>query len=93
MRNPYAAVCVYKNDYVSDNPSNWRGTCDLDSIDSWYYLYYRCYNGNGTENINTPVELNVPIKYTNTNGNSINENRYIDGTISANNIYYYIIDY
>lgn len=57
MTNPYAAVCVYNNNYVTGNPSDWSGTTALS--DNWYYLYINCFwgpaSGTALTTINVPT--------------------------------------
>ncbi|MCH3992560.1 MAG: hypothetical protein LKH27_06215 [Prevotella sp.] len=88
MINPYAAVCVYKNNYVTGNPSDWSGTTALSG--DWYYLYKNCFWGNAPGQIS--LGLNIPITYINNSGNAVKGSSWIYDTISANYIYQYIID-
>ncbi len=84
MINPYAAVCVYNNNYVTGNPSDWSGTTALS--DNWYYLYKNCSSGK------ISLGMKIPITYLNSSGHTVNRSSYIYDTISANYIYQYIID-
>lgn len=87
MTNPYAAICVYKNKYVTGNPSDWSGTTALRG--DWYYLYKNCF-WEGSEQISLGME--IPITYINSSRQTVNRSSYIYDTISANYIYQYIID-
>lgn len=84
MINPYAAVCVYNNNYVTGNPSDWSGTTALNG--DWYYLYKNCSSGK------ISLGMKIPITYINSSGYTVNGSSYIYDTISANYIYQYIIN-
>ena len=78
MTNPYAAVCVYNNNYILQPPHDNNGLTDFVlSNNKWYYCYIR--------SLNSTITANIAInKSTNYKG--------IIEQVSANNIYQYIID-
>jgi len=57
MINPYAAVCVYKNEYVTGAPYDYNHTTTLSG--NWYYLYINCFwgwaSGTALTTINVPT--------------------------------------
>jgi hypothetical protein len=77
MTNPYAAVCVYNNNYILQPPYDNNGHTDFVLSGQWYYCYIRSLSSTTTTNI----AINRSTNY-----------KGIREQISPNNIYQYIID-
>ena len=80
MTNPYAAVMIKNNQWISSAPSSYDTNQDyfLDTPSNWYVLYIR------NNNTNTKVPINIP-------GNP-NQHYTLSRTIEANKIYQYTIN-
>lgn len=80
LENPYAAVLIKKNNWVSSTPSSHYTNQEyfLDTPTQWYIIYTR---GNNT---NTKVPINIP-------GNP-NQNYTLSRTIEPNKEYLYTIN-
>lgn len=80
MVNPYAAVMIKSNQWISSAPSSYDTNQDyfLDTPSNWYILYIR------NNNTNTKIPINIP-------GNP-NQHYTLNRTIEANKIYQYTIN-
>jgi hypothetical protein len=76
MTNPYAAVCVYKNEYVKTPPIAYTNEEYFSQKGNWYYTYINCASSLTT---NIGIRIIPNWWYTTFNDN-----------ISANQIYQYI---
>lgn len=80
MVNPYAAVMIKNNQWISSAPSSYDTNKEyfLDTPSNWYILYIR------NNNTNTKVPINIP-------GNP-NQHYTLSKTIQVNKIYQYTIN-
>jgi hypothetical protein len=84
MTNPYAAVCIYKNEYVISTPYDYNNSnlkCGI--ISKWYYLYINCAKFNKT---------NLYILLGNFPGHPQSQNFTFVEPVTANNIYQYVFE-
>lgn len=80
MTNPYSAVMIKKNTWVTSAPMSYDTNTDyfLDIATDWYILYIR------NNNTNTKIPISIP-------GNP-NQNYTLSRAIQANKIYQYQIN-
>ncbi|MCH3984811.1 MAG: hypothetical protein LKK21_06680 [Prevotella sp.] len=76
MTNPYAAVCVYKNEYVRTPPIAYTKGEYFSQKGNWFYTYINCASSSRT---NIGIMITPNIWYT-----------YFNDKISANQIYQYV---
>ena len=77
LTNPYAAVCVYKNEYVKTPPIAYTNGEYFSQKGNWYYTYINCASSFTTTNMGIIITPNLWASPFNDN-------------ISANQIYQYI---